>query len=44
MFISDPVTEAWFKTNMPNAEMLVGGVCAVLVIVIAKMLAKKKVA
>jgi YjbE family integral membrane protein len=44
MLISDPVTEAWFKANMPNAEVLVGGVCAVLVILIAKMLAKKKAA
>ncbi len=32
MFVSDPVTSAWFHTNMPEADFIFGGLGAVFVV------------
>jgi YjbE family integral membrane protein len=42
MIVSDPAVVTWFKTNVPSAEMLAGGLGAVLVVVVAKMISKRK--
>jgi YjbE family integral membrane protein len=36
MIVTDPAVAAWFKANVPSAEMLAGGLGAVLVVVVAK--------
>jgi predicted tellurium resistance membrane protein TerC len=36
MIVTDPAVAEWFKTNVPSAEMLAGGLGAVLVVVAAK--------
>jgi hypothetical protein len=44
MIVTDPVCAAWFKANVPSAEMLAGGIGAVLVVVVAKWISKRKAA
>lgn len=39
MIVTDPAVKHWFESNVPNAEMLAGGLGAVAVVVVAKMLA-----
>ena len=42
MFVSDPASAAWFKAHVPEADMVVGGGCAVLVVVIGLWLARRQ--
>ena len=42
MFVSDKVSEAWFHANIPQADFLVGGACAVLVVVVGLSLARRQ--
>ena len=42
MFVSDPVTDHWFHANIPQADFLVGGACAVLVVVVGLWLARRQ--
>ena len=42
MIVTDPACAAWFKTNVPSAEMLAGGLGAILVVVVAKSISKRK--
>ncbi len=44
MIVTDPACAAWFKANVPSAEMLAGGMGAVLVVVVAKWISKRKAA
>ncbi|MEN9560209.1 MAG: hypothetical protein RLZZ502_1420 [Pseudomonadota bacterium] len=41
MIATDPAVATWMKNNVPNAEALLGGLGAVLVVVIAKMMNKR---
>jgi YjbE family integral membrane protein len=41
MFVSDPATADWFKTNMAEADMIFGGLCAVLVVVVGVWLQRR---
>jgi YjbE family integral membrane protein len=41
MFVSDPLTRDWFHANVPEADFIVGGICAVLVVVIGLWLQKR---
>jgi predicted tellurium resistance membrane protein TerC len=36
MFVTDPATAAWFHANMPDAELIAGSLCAVLVVAAGK--------
>ena len=38
MLVSDPAIAAWFKANLPHADLIVGIGCAILVVVIGKWL------
>jgi YjbE family integral membrane protein len=38
MFVTDPAIAAWFKANLPQAELVFGLGCAVLVVVVGKWL------
>ena len=42
MFVSDKASEAWFHANIPQADFLVGGTCAVLVVVVGLWLARRQ--
>jgi YjbE family integral membrane protein len=42
MFVSDPATKAWFHANIPEADFVMGGGCAVLVVVIGLWLARRQ--
>ena len=42
MFVSDKASEAWFHANIPQADFLVGGACAVLVVVVGLWLARSQ--
>lgn len=44
MIVTDPAVADWFKTNVPSAEMLAGGLGAVLVVVAAKWATSRHVA
>jgi YjbE family integral membrane protein len=44
MIVTDPACAEWFKTNVPSAEMLAGGLGAVLVVVAAKWMNKRHTA
>lgn len=44
MIVTDPAVAAWFKANVPSAEMLAGGLGAILVVVVAKWIAGRKTA
>lgn len=44
MIVTDPAVADWFKTNVPSAEMLAGGLGAVLVVVAAKWSTGRKAA
>ena len=39
--LSDPATADWFKTNMAEADMIFGGLCAVLVVVVGVWLQRR---
>jgi YjbE family integral membrane protein len=41
MIVTDPAVVHWFEANVPSAEMLAGGLGAVAVVAVAKMLAKR---
>ena len=41
MFVSDPSTAAWFHANVPEADFIVGGLCAVLVVVVGLWMQKR---
>jgi YjbE family integral membrane protein len=41
MVVTDPAVNHWFEANVPNAEMLAGGLGAVAVVVVAKMMARR---
>jgi len=36
MFVTDPSDAVWFHANMPDAELIVGSLCAVLVVAVGK--------
>jgi YjbE family integral membrane protein len=38
MFVTDPSDKTWFQDNVPQAELLAGSLCAVLVVVVGKWL------
>ena len=42
MFVSDKASQAWFHANIPQADFLVGGACAVLVVVVGLWLARRQ--
>jgi len=42
MFVSDPSTSAWFHANMAEADVLVGGACAVLVVAIGTWMQRRR--
>jgi YjbE family integral membrane protein len=42
MFVSDPATAAWFHTNMPEADVMIGGACAVLVVAVGTWLQRRR--
>ena len=42
MFVSDPSSAAWFHRNIPEADYLVGGACAVLVVFIGLWMARRQ--
>jgi YjbE family integral membrane protein len=44
MIVTDPACTEWFKANVPSAEMLAGGLGAVLVVVAAKWMNKRHAA
>ncbi|KQU69662.1 MULTISPECIES: TerC family protein [unclassified Rhizobacter] len=41
MFVSDPFSRDWFHANVPEADFIVGGICAVLVVVVGLWLQKR---
>ncbi len=42
MFVSDPSTAPWFHANMAEADVLVGGACAVLVVAIGTWMQRRR--
>ena len=38
MFVTDPAIAAWFKANLPHADLILGIGCALLVVVVGKWL------
>ena len=42
MFVSDPASAAWFHTNMPEADVMIGGICAVLVVAVGTWLQRRR--
>ena len=42
MFVTDPASAAWFHTNMAEADGMVGGLCAVLVVVLGIWLQRRR--
>ena len=41
MFVTDPWWAAWFKANLPDAEVLFGSACAVGVVIIGKWIQRR---
>jgi YjbE family integral membrane protein len=41
MFVTDPADAAWFHAHLPQAELIVGGLCALLVVVVGKWLHRR---
>lgn len=41
MFVTDPAVDGWFKANVANAEMLAGGLGAMIVVAVGMYLVKK---
>ncbi len=41
MFATDPAIVNWVKNNVPNAEYLLGGLCAMIVVVVGTWLSKR---
>ncbi len=41
LVVTDPAVAGWFKANVPNAEMLAGGLGAVIVVALGMYLVKK---
>lgn len=42
MFVSDPFSVAWFHANVPEADYIIGGFCAVAVVGIGTWLARRR--
>jgi YjbE family integral membrane protein len=42
MFVSDPATAGWFHAHVPEADFLIGGASAVLVVVVGLWLARRQ--
>ena len=42
MFASDPATTKWIHTNMPEADYILGGFCAVLVVAVGTWLQRRR--
>jgi YjbE family integral membrane protein len=42
MFVSDPASMAWFHANMPEADALIGGICAVFVVAVGTWLQRRR--
>ncbi len=36
MFVTDPITEDWFRNHVPHADLVVGASCAVLVVALGR--------
>jgi predicted tellurium resistance membrane protein TerC len=41
MFVTDPFSSAWFHTNIPEADFILGAACAVLVVVVGTWLQRR---
>ena len=41
MFVTDPWDAEWFREHLPDAELIVGSACAVLVVVVGKWLQRR---
>ncbi len=41
MFVTDPSTDAWFHRNMAEPDFIVGGLCAVLVVVVGTWMQRR---
>ena len=41
MFVSDPFSAAWFHSNVPEADFIVGAACAVLVVAVGTWLQRR---
>jgi YjbE family integral membrane protein len=41
MFVTDPSDMAWFHEHLPDGELIVGAVCAVLVVAVGKWLQRR---
>jgi YjbE family integral membrane protein len=42
MFVTDPSTKSWFHANVPEADFIVGGACAVLVVAVGMLMRRRK--
>lgn len=42
MFVSDPSTAAWFSAHMPEADFILGGLCAVGVVAVGMLLQRRR--
>ena len=42
MFVTDPASAPWFHANMPEADVMVGGLCAVLVVALGSWLQRRR--
>jgi YjbE family integral membrane protein len=42
MFVSDPSDAAWFREHVPEAELIAGAVCAVLVVAVGKWMQRRR--
>ena len=42
MFVSDPSDAAWFHERLPEAELIAGALCAVLVVVVGKWVQRRR--
>jgi YjbE family integral membrane protein len=42
MFVSDPATATWFHEHVPEAEVIAGAACAVLVVAVGKWMQRRR--
>ena len=42
MFVTDPASTVWFHTNMPEADFIFGGLCAVFVVAMGMWLQRRR--
>ena len=42
MFATDPASAGWFHANMPEADAMFGGICAVLVVAVGTWLKRRR--